>query len=72
MFFFPPRYTGLGGRRRGERDQKKIWKCFFHCGVAREGFIEDYFFFKIHHGTGERVHRGFRVQLDFFSSFFYC
>jgi hypothetical protein len=52
---------GLVGRRRGERGQMFFWKCFFHGGVAREGFTGGYFFKKIHHGMGEKVHRGFRV-----------
>jgi hypothetical protein len=56
---------GLVGRRRGERGQFFFSKCFFHYGVAKEGFTGGYFFLKIHHGTGERVH------LEFFSSFFY-
>ncbi len=25
------------GRRRGERGLFFFWKCFFHCGEAREG-----------------------------------
>jgi hypothetical protein len=40
---------------------------FFNCGEAREG--KGVIFLQIHYGTGGRVHRGFRVQVDFFNFF---
>jgi hypothetical protein len=36
MFFFPLDIW-KGGRRMGERGTFFFWKCFFHCGEAREG-----------------------------------
>ncbi len=69
--FFFPLDIWKGGRRRGERGTFRVSRNVFfiveRLGRGSLGVI----FLQIHYGTGERVHRGFRVQVDFFSSFFY-
>ncbi len=67
MFFFPQMYEKVEGGR-GKRVHLGFLEMFF----SREGFTRGNFFLQIHYGTGEKVHRGKRVQVDFFSSFFYC
>jgi len=56
--FFFPRYMKRWKEEGGKGYIGFFWKCFFHCGEGREGFIEGNFFLQIHYGTGERVHRG--------------
>ncbi len=45
FFFFPKMYGKVeGGGGKGYREMGS-GKCFFHCGVAREGFTRGFFFF---------------------------
>jgi hypothetical protein len=67
MFFFSPDIW-KGGRRKEERGTFRVfWKCFFHCGEAREG--KGVIFFTNSLWDGERVHRGKGCTLIFFFFF---
>jgi hypothetical protein len=46
--FFSPRYMKRWKEEGGKGLIGFFWKCFFHCGVAREGFTGGYFFLQIH------------------------
>jgi hypothetical protein len=70
MFFFPEIYEKVeGGGDKGVH-LRFFRNVFFHCGEAREG-KGVMFFTKSLWDRGKGAPRE-RVQVDFFSSFFYC
>jgi hypothetical protein len=52
--FFFPRYMKRW-KEEGGKGYIFFWKCFFHCGVAREGFTGGYYFLQIHYGGRGRL-----------------